>query len=113
MDTSVQTVDISTLIYIPELLAWAVGIILAVLMVRQGGTKTEKLLLAGCSLMFAVRIISIILGSMVPWIQEQSLSAREMAIIFSLASGLPGLAGFICLILAFWLRFRRGKQVSA
>ena len=37
METSVQIVEIPMLRYIPELVAWLVGIILAVLMVRRGG----------------------------------------------------------------------------
>jgi len=32
---------------VPQLVAWTVAIILAVMMVRRGGGKAEKLLLAG------------------------------------------------------------------
>ena len=35
----------------PYLAAWTVAVILAVIMVRRGGRKAEKLLLAGSSLM--------------------------------------------------------------
>ncbi|MFC1928348.1 hypothetical protein ACFLXK_01935 [Chloroflexota bacterium] len=93
---------------IPELLAWLVGIVLAVVMVRQGGGKAEKLLLAGCSLVFAAGIISLLLNAMIPWMSEQQISAQGMGIIFSLVSGLPGLAAFVCLVLAYWFRFRIG-----
>ncbi|MFC1965508.1 hypothetical protein ACFLWI_00950 [Chloroflexota bacterium] len=98
---------------IPELLAWLVGIVLAVFMVSQGGSKAEKLLLAGCSLMFAAGIISLLLKAMIPWMREQEIGAQEMGIIFSLVSGLPSLAGFVCLVFAYWFRFSRRRQESA
>ncbi len=111
--SSVQIVEISILKYLPELLAWGIGIFLAVLMLRRGGSKAEKMLLAGCSLMFAVKVISWCLGIMTPWIREQAISAQGMGIIYSLAAGLPSLAGFICLVIAFWVRFRVERQVAA
>ena len=112
MVTSVQIVEISTLRYIPELLAWGIGIVLAVLMVRRGGSRTEKLLLAGCSLLFLAQIISLCLSIMTPWLHEQRIGAREIGIIRSVFA-LPSLAGFVCLVLAFWTRFFRRRQEPA
>ena len=43
---------------IPGLVAWLVGIVLAALMIKREGGKAEKFLLAGFSLMCAVRIFS-------------------------------------------------------
>ena len=108
MDTSFQIVEITILRYIPEILAWLFGIVLAVLMVRREGSKAEKLLLAGCSLMFAVGVISLFISGMTPWLREQGTSAQELGIIRSLAA-IPSLAGFICLVIAFWVRFRTGR----
>ena len=112
MEISVNTVEISTLIYIPKLIAWGFGLVLAIIMVARGGGKAEKLLLAGCGLIFVVEIISVLLDSMTPWLLEQKISAQEFGLIMSI-SGIPSLAGFICLVLAFWLRFRKKKQVAA
>jgi hypothetical protein len=112
MTTSVQIVDISILRFIPEILAWAVGIVLAGLMVRRGGVKAEKLLLAGCSLMLFAGVMAVLLRGMMPSMREWSISAQEMGIIYS-SSALPSLAGLICLIIAFWVRFRAKRQVSA
>ena len=111
--SSVQIVEISILKHLPEFLAWGIGIFLAVLMVRRGGGKAEKLLLAGCCLMFTVKVISWCLGIMTPWIREQAISAQGMGFIYSLAAGLPSLAGSICLVIAFWVRFRVERQVVA
>ena len=86
---------------------------MAVLMVRRGGARAEKLFLAGCSLMFTVEVISWCLGLMIPWLREQGISAQGIGIVYSLAAGLPSLAGSICLVIAFWVRFRVERQVVA
>jgi hypothetical protein len=112
MSTSVQIVDISILRHVPEMLAWLFGIILAAIMIRRGGAKAEKLLLTGCILMFAVGVISMLLSGLMPWLQEQSLSAQQLGLVLSIQS-IPGLAGIVCLVIAFWMRFRAGRRVSA
>jgi len=116
MVTSAQIVEISMLRYVPELVAWGVGIVLAVLMVRRGGGRTEKLLLAGCSLMFAVKLASPLLHELVQSLPRDGMSYTEIARRMSLFAGIPtsilGLAGFICLVWAFWVRFRIRKQES-
>ncbi len=101
--------EISMWRYIPELVAWGIGLVLAIIMLRRGGAKAEKLLLAGCCMIFVAGIISLLLGSMYPWLREQEISAQEYGFIMSI-SGIPSLAGFICLVLAFWFRFRSRKQ---
>ncbi len=111
-----QIVEISILRYVPELLAWGVGIVLAVIMVRRGGSKAEKLLLAGCSLMFIKQLASPLLQGLVQrLVSEQGRSyidiAQTIGLTISLPMGILGLAGFVCLVLAFWLRFRSEKQV--
>ena len=81
-------------------------------MLRRGGGGVEKLFLAGCALMFAVEIISVSLDGMMPWISEQRISARGLGIIRLVFSGIPSMAGFVCLILAFWFRFRRNGRTA-
>ena len=111
-----EIISSSILRYIPELLAWGVGIVLAVLMVRRGGGKVEKLLLAGCSLIFVTRLASPLLHELVQrLVSEQGMShidiAQTMGLTVSLPMGILGLAGFVCLVLAFWMRFWSRRQV--
>jgi hypothetical protein len=117
MVTSVQVVEISILRYVPEMLAWLVGIVLAVLMVRRGGGKAEKLLLAGCSLMFAVKLVTPLLSEVVQSLSQSGMSYEEIANRMSLFSGIPtsvlALAGLVCLVIAFWARFRAKRQEPA
>ena len=116
MVTSVQIVEISMLRHIPELVAWLFGIVLAVLMVRQGGGKTEKLFLAGCSLMFVARLATPLLYELVQslmWEQDMSnLSKAQTMGWATLPLSILSLAGLVCLVWAFWVRFWR-RRVSA
>ncbi len=117
MDTSVKMVEISILRYIPEVLGWGIGIVLDVLMVRRGGGRAEKLLLAGCSLMFTVRLAVPLLSELVRWLEtERGMSNIAIAQTMGLAINLPfsilTIAGLVCLVWAFWVRFKPRKQVS-
>jgi hypothetical protein len=105
-----EIISPSLLRNIPELLAWGFGIFLAVIMVKRGGGKAEKLLLAGCSLMFLRQLASPLLqGLMQLLVSEQGRSyidiARTIGLTVSLPMGILGLAGFVCLVLAFWMKF--------
>ena len=118
MHTSVQIVEISMLRYIPELVAWGIGIALAVLMVRRGGGKAEKLFLAGCSLMFTVQLARPLLSELIQsLLLKQNMSnidiAGTMGLTINLTFSVLTIAGLVCLVWAFWVRFRGGKRVAA
>ena len=93
---------------IPMLLAWLVGIVLAVRMLRRGGGKAEKLLLAGCSLMFVAQIVGPFLSGLALWmIQEQGMSrVSASGLVISLPLGILSMAGIVSLIYAFWTRWK-------
>ena len=98
----------------PELLAWLFGIILAASMVTVGGRMAEKLLLAGCILMFVMQLASPFLSGLVSTLlREGWRTPPTVGLILQLPIGILGFAGFMCLIYAFWLRFRRKGQELA
>ena len=110
-----EIIGSSFLGHTPGLLAWLVGIVFGVRMVRQGGGKAEKLFLTGCSLMFVLQFVSPFLSGLARWlIFEQGMSrALASGLAISLPMGVLGLAGIICLVYAFWLRFWTRKQKLA
>lgn len=116
MDDSIQLFDIYTLRHIPELVAWAIGIALAIIMVRRGGVKAEKLLLAGCVLMFVTPLASLLLqGVLKQYVSAQNLSyistmQSPLWIAVGIIIGLLSLAGLVCLVWAFWVKFWTKKQ---
>jgi len=94
--------------HIPYLAAWLVGIVIAVRMLRRDGGKTEKLLLAGCSLMFVSRLASPFLTGLSLWLISQGGMTRVDAadLVVSFPTSILSMAGIVCLILAFWTRWK-------
>ena len=104
----------SLLRHTPELLAWLFGIVLAVLMLRRGGGKAEKLLLAGCSLMFVIQIALPFLSGLARLLaSEQKMRLQTSVLTFQIPVPTLGIAGLVCLVYAFWVRFRARRQESA
>ncbi|UCC16182.1 MAG: hypothetical protein JSU58_07355 [Dehalococcoidales bacterium] len=108
----------STLIrMIPPLLVWVIGLVLSVKMLRRGGTKPEKLLVAGCSLILLQTILSPLSTILVNiWVIQEGVgfvsSGRTMFLV-SIPRMIFSLAGFICLVTAFWIKFKVGKPEIA
>ena len=98
----------SLLVSIPVLLAWLVGIVLAVRMVRRGGGKAEKLLLIGCSLMFVAQVVRPFLQGLAIWlVAEYGMTrAGTSGLVISLPTSILSMAGIVCLIFAFWMRWK-------
>ena len=104
----------SLLRHAPELLGWLVGIILAVRILRQGSGKAEKLFMAGCSLMLAVQLVSPFLSGLVSLLLRNGWrSPQTPALILQLPVAVLGIAGFVCLVYAFWLVFWKNRQEAA
>ena len=98
----------------PELLAWLGGTVLAVSMLRQGGGRAEKLFLAGCSLMFVIHLAGPFLSGLVSLLlREGWRTPQTVGPFLQLPMGILGIAGLVCLVLAFWVRFRPRKQELA
>ena len=102
-----EIVGPSLLQHTPSLLAWLIGIVFGVRMVRQGGAKAEKLFLIGCGLMFMTQIVIPFLPRLVWWLIHEQLAS---GLAVSLPMVVLGLAGIVCLVYAFWLRFRARRQ---
>ena len=98
---------------IPSLLVWVVGLVLSIIMLRRGGTRPEKLLVAGCGLILLKTIFSPFPRIIVDvWMNREAMSnleAAQMTSIFSMPGTVVSLAGFIFLVLAFWVKFKVRK----
>ena len=93
---------------IPVLLAWLVGIVLATLMLRRGGRKAEYLLLIGCSLMFVAQLVRPFLTGLALWLVAECGMTRASAsgLAFSIPISILSMAGIVCLVFAFWTRWK-------
>ena len=118
MESSLQIVEIPAIRYAPEFLAWVFGIVLAAIMVRRGGGRAEKLLLAGCCIMAFNQLAGPIIREVVArlfWTEAMSNVEKAMTMSWaSLPMGILSLAGLVCLVWAFWVRFwiKRGRQLN-
>ena len=108
-----QEIGISFLARIPSLLAWLVAIVFAVIMLRRGGGKPEKLLVAGCSLMLFNQLVMPFLGGLARWmVYELEKPVAVLGYIVSLPAAILGMAGIICLVYAFWVKFKTSNSVE-
>jgi hypothetical protein len=100
----------------PYLVAWIVAIIVAVIMLRRGGHRAERFLLAGSCLMLTTSLLSVPIPAIVSWLVEGGASRVEAASVisgFNLFRGFIGLAGILCLIYAFWIKFKVKSNASS
>ena len=97
---------------VPHLVAWSVAIIFAVIMVRRGGGKAEKLFLAGSVLMLISTLARPLLKELSTWlVTEQGMSrAAASGWFISFPLGILAVASLVCLVSAFWMRFMTKKQ---
>ena len=97
----------------PGLVGWIVALILAIIMLRRGGAIAERLLLIGACLMLLTYILAIPTSILGIWLRtSQEMTNVQVAFwlsIFGLVRGLISLAGIVCLVYAFWVKFKSGK----
>ena len=114
MDSVIAEIGRSLLSAIPDIIAWTVGIMLAVKMIKRGGLRDEKLLLIGCCLMLARCILSPVVRELVTsWIRGKGVSyltVGQTLTYTQIPLIIVSLAGFICLVIAFWMKFRIKKR---
>ena len=94
----------------PSLVGWIVAVVLAAIMLRRGGGRAERFLLTGASLMLVQSLIAIPTTALSIWLTVDrgmaNVEAASVLSIFGLVRGCIGLAGIICLVYAFWIRFK-------
>lgn len=101
----------------PVMAAWIVGIVLSARMFKRDGGPAERLLLTGCCLMLGEKFLSSFKSVLNIWYYTgHDVSASEMG-YFSLYTAIPlsliMLAGIVCLVVAFWKRWKAcGVSVS-
>jgi hypothetical protein len=104
----IETIGSVLLIRVPLLLAWGAGIGVSAALLRRGGGRAEKLFLAGACLMFFSALAGPLLLAPARWSTDAAGGTRPGAATYGLLVLLPGvfnLAGLVCLVWGFWLRF--------
>ena len=93
----------------PALVLWIAVVVLATVMLRRGGGRAERFLIAGAIL----KIISNLLGplsfAILPWLIQEGYSidyANSVVSAYGIFCKVIGMAGIICLVYAFWVKFK-------
>ena len=116
MEISIILGTLPAFIYVA---AWTVAIVFAVKMSRHNGGRAERFLLIGTSLMLVSSIVGCAWAVLYPWLILKLAEAGVGHATISLMSGairfvsaLISLGGIICLIYAFWRKFRSRQETA-
>lgn len=93
----------------PYLAAWIAALVFSVIMLRRGGGRAERFLLAGSCVMLAGKLFSVPAALIVPWLIDSGWRPDRALPVFSGFSfflGLISLAGIVCLVYSFWIKFK-------
>ena len=97
--------------------AWTVAVVFAAKMSSHNGGRAEQFLLIGTSLMLAGSIVGCAWAVLYPWLIPKLVEAGAGYTTIFLVSGAfrfvdasISLGGIICLIYAFWHKFRSKQE---
>lgn len=93
-----------------HLIAWTVAVVLAVVVARRRKDRAEWLLAVGMSLMLLNSLVGVFLVGLGYWLADRGYVATQdtttIGSRFALVHSLITLAGIICLIGSFWIKFK-------
>ena len=93
----------------PALIFWIAVIVLAAIVLGRGGGRAERFLIAGAGIKITGNLLNIPMVFIIPWLvgrgysQDYAISAASNCGIFL---NVVGMAGIICLVYAFWVKFK-------
>ncbi len=99
----------------PSLIVWVVAVIISSLLMKRGGSRPERLLIIGSSLLLVNSFLSIFH----PLLTINSLIQRGMSNVgaagilsgINVFLGLIRLAGIVCLFYAIWKKFNTRASI--
>lgn len=92
----------------PNLAFWIAVIVLASIMLRRGGGRAERFIIAGASLKLVSNLFNVPAAAIAPWLVNRGTSieyASSVASGFGILRGVVSMAGITCLVYAFWVKF--------
>ncbi len=100
----------------PALVLWIAAVVFAAVRLQRGGVRAERFLVAGASLEIISNLLIVPMAFIPVWLAGGGYSTYYAV---SVASGCAmflnviGMAGIICLVYAFWLKFEMRNSVGA
>jgi len=93
----------------PALALWIAVIIFGAVMLRRGGGRAERFLIAGGSIKLLGNLLIIPTFFITPWLFHQDYSTEYINTVrtgLSIFRNTISMAGITCLVYAFWVKFR-------
>ena len=93
----------------PALALWIAVVIFATIVLRRGGGRAERFLVAGASLKIISNLLSIPSFAILHWFISRGYSidyANSVVTGYGIFCKVIGMAGIICLVYAFWVKFK-------
>ncbi|MFC1901381.1 hypothetical protein ACFLX3_00415 [Chloroflexota bacterium] len=93
----------------PALLLWIVVIVFAAVWLWRGGGRAERFLISGASLKIIGNLLGLPAAFIVPWLVGRDYSmdcAMSVVSGYGIFVNVIGMAGIICLVYAFWVKFK-------
>ena len=93
----------------PGLVFWTAVIIIAAVMLRRGGGRGERFLMAGAVIKLTGNLLGMPVALIPIWLRSRGYSmdsAVSIASNCSILLSVIGMLGIICLLYAFWIKFQ-------
>jgi hypothetical protein len=93
----------------PALAFWIAVVILAAIMLRRGGGGAERFMIAGAGLKIISNLLIIPAVAIMPWLIHEGYGidyANSVVSGYGMFCKVVGMAGIICLVWAFWVKFK-------
>jgi hypothetical protein len=98
----------------PALVFWIAVVVFASIMLGRGGGRAERFFIAGAGIRIAGSLLGIPRTAIVFWlVPERPIEPSSITSILStygILIDVIGMAGIICLVYAFWLKFSTMKS---
>ena len=93
----------------PALALWIAVVIFAAVMLRRGGGRAERFLIAGAGLKIISNLLILPSFAIRNWLMQEGYSmdsANSVISGYGIFCKVVGMAGIICLVYAFWVKFK-------
>ncbi len=100
----------------PALVLWIAVVIFATIMLRRGGGRAERFLIYGAGLKIVSNLLILPSLAIMHWLINKGYSmdyANSVVSGYGMFCKVIGMAGIICLVYAFWVKFRQGIKLSS
>jgi hypothetical protein len=99
----------------PAMALWIAVIIYGIVKLKNGGGRAESFLIAGGSIKLLSNFLGVANLFLLPWLFNYNASTEDISTYnygYSLLRSVVSMVGLLCLLYAFWVKFKTRKEVS-